>query len=209
MPNTEGLKLLVRKQPLTKDDWLKLIEARCALISPHLSSFTLSKLGDLECLRTELNFKHPLLDDLSHPTGDRWFSLDTQGIFCCPRSGIQRIPNSGYQAQPGGVSCPDGVMYLWGFTRDASWVLVKVRFKGEAGYKCRGYERAKEVNVEFTNLEKIITETKSTPEEIWKELGKAVKGWTKRRQQLYDKALELERVITTEELALSLCQKER
>jgi len=206
MPNTEGLEVLVRKQPLTMDDWLKLIKARCDLISPHLSSFTLSKLGDLKCLRTELSFTHSLLADLSYTTGDRWFSLDTQGIFYCSKSGIERIPNSGYQAPPGGVSCPDGVMYLWGFTRDASWVLVKVRFKGETGYKCRGYERAKEVNVEFAKLEEIITKTKSTPEEIWRELGKAIKGWAERREQLYHKALQMAQTVETEELALSLCQ---
>ena len=209
MPNTEGLELLISKKSLSEDDWVRLIEARCSLIRPHLSSFTLTKLGDVECLRTELSFTHSLRSDVSKATGDRWFSLDTQGIFCCPKSSIQRIPNSGYQAPPGGVNCPNGVMYLWGFTRDASWVLVKVKFKGEAGYKCRGYERAQEVDIQFTNLETIIAETKSTLQEIWRELGKAIKDWTKRRQLLYNKALELEQMITTEELIFSLCQKER
>ena len=210
MPNTEGLEVLIQKQTLTTSDWLKLIEARCALIKPYLGSFTLSKLGDLKCLRTELSFTHRLLDDFALFTaGDHLSALNTQCIFYCPKTGIKRIPNSGYQAPPGGVSCPDGIMHIWGFTRAASWVLVTVNFKGEAGYKNRGYERAYGVCVEIASLEEIVAKTESTPEEIWKELGRAIKEWTRRREELYHEALQMAQIVETEELALSLCQKER
>ncbi|MBZ9578220.1 hypothetical protein KJA13_04325 [Patescibacteria group bacterium] len=204
--------MLVRKHPPSDEEWLDLIEARRSLIKPHLDSFTLPKLGELKCLRTESWTEgHDLYDALTirdtlTVTGDTRFSLKTQGIFRRPWSGIQRIPNSGYRAPGGG--CPDGTMYIWGLTRAGQWILAKVEFKGEPGYKKRGYERATRVHIEESDLATIIAKTKSTSEEIWRELGKAIKDWTKARHQLYRRAREIARIIRIEELALSLCQGE-
>ena len=209
MPDTKGLELLVRKQPLTDDDWFSLIEARCSLLEPHLNSFTFSELGNFNCLRSGLNETHAIWMDNETGTiiGDHRVGLDTQGIFCCPKSSIERIPGSGYQAPPGGVSCPDGKMHIWGFTRYAEWILITVEFKGEPGYKGRGYERAGRVYIEKADLKAIVAKTRSTPEEIWRELGRAIRNWTERRRQLYHKAREIARTVEIEELVLSLHQK--
>jgi len=210
MPDTKGLELLVRKQPLTDDDWFSLIEARCSLLKPHLDSFTFSKLGDFNCLRSGLNETHAIWKDNETGTiiGDHRVDLGTQGFFCCPKSSIERIPGSGYQAPLGGVNCPNGKMHIWGFTRYAEWVLVtvefKVEFKGEPGYKGRGYERAGRVFIEEADLKTIIAKTRSTPEEIWRELGRAIRNWTERRRELYNKALGIARTVEIEELVLSL-----
>jgi hypothetical protein len=206
MPNTEGLKILVRKQPITDDDWFRLIEARCSLLKSHLNSFTFSELGSFNCLRSGLNETHAIWKDNETGTiiGDHRVGLDTQGIFCCPKSSIERIPGSGYQAPPGGVSCPDGKLHIWGFTRYAEWILVTVEFKGESGYKCGGYERAGRVYIEEVDLETIIAKTKTTPEEIWRELGRAIRNGTERRRELYENALGIARTVEIEESVLSL-----
>lgn len=212
MPSTQGMELLVRKNPLNDKEWLNLIEARRSLIKPHLDTFTLPELGSLKCLRSELSFTHELR--INNPTllmsksGDERFSLKTQGIFRLqPRSAVEYIPNSGYRPSPGGVACPDGTMQIWGLTRSGLWILVEVRFVGEDGYKERGYERAETVEITEVNLPTIMSKTKEKPQKMWEELGKAIKGWAEFREGLYNQALNLARMVEIEELALSLIQK--
>lgn len=207
MPNTTGLDLLARKKTLTTGEWHQLIEARRLLIKPHLNSFTLRELGDLECLRTE-TFMHSLRIDSPTITGDERFSLKTQGIFHRPSSGIQRIPNSGFRGSPGEGSCPNGTMFIWGLTRDALWILAEITFTGEAGYKRRGYERAQTVDIQESDLITIVDATKSTPIAIWEKLGEVIKSWVQFREGLYHQALELGRVVKTEELMFSLIKPE-
>lgn len=204
MPSTKGLGMFVRKSQLSDEEWLNLIEVRRELIKPHLNSFTLPELGSLECLRRE-TFKHMLRLDISTTTGDERFSLKTQGIFRVqPWSAVERIPNSGYYKFFGDANCPDGTMRVWGLTRSGLWVLVTIGFVGERGYKDCGYERAKYVEIIEADLLTIITETKEKPQEMWEELGKAIKDFAEHRKCLYDQALNLLRIIQIEELAFSL-----
>jgi|GEM_PF-2540718 len=206
MPSTnKGLKILIRKNKLNDKEWLDLIEARRQLILPHLDSFTLPELASVPCLRSEISFTHELRFDKPTLTGDNRFSLKIQGIFRKqPYSAIKRISNSGYQASPGGVSCPDGTMLVWGLTRSGLWILVTIDFVGEAGYKDRGYERATTVEIVESDLSTIVAKTKEEPWQMWNELGRAIKGWRERRKSLYHEALALAQMVETEELALSL-----
>ena len=98
-------------------------------------------------------------------------------------------------------------MYVWGLTRDALWVLAEVTFTGDVGYKRRGYEKAQTVDIQESDLITIVDATKSGPEEIWKKLGEAIKGWVRFREGLYYQAFELGRVIEPEELMLSLIKE--
>ncbi len=208
MPSTQGMELLVRKNQLTDVEWFALLEARRSLVKPHLDTFTLPELGSLKCFRRELSFTHELRLDGPKVIGDERFSLKTQGIFRPqPWSAIERIPNSGYRPPPGGVACPDGTMQIWGLTRSGLWILAEVRFVGEDGYKERGYERAKTVEITEVNLPTIVSKTKEKPQRIWEELGKAIKEWVEFREGLYNQALNLARMVGIEELALSLIQK--
>jgi len=197
MPTTKGIELLVRKDPISDEEWYSLIEARRSLIKPHLNLFSLRELGNIQCLEQEgPTFLHGLyapFSDTPAVTGDTRFSLKTQGIFYHPWSGDQR---SGYPH--------DEMMYIWGLTRDGLWLLVEVKFKSEAGYKGRGYERAQTVHIQESDLPTIIAKTKSKPEEIWRVLSEAIKEWTRFRGRVYHEALELMRVIEAEELMLSL-----
>jgi len=209
MPSTKRLEVFVRKNQLADEEWFGLIEARRELVKPHLDSFTLPELGALECMRSELSFTHMLRWDVSTSTGDERFSLKTQGIFRMqPWSAVERIPNSGYRPPPGGVNCPDGTMRVWGLTRSGLLVLVTIGFVGENGYKDRGYERARTVEIIEADLSTIAAKTKEKPQRMWEELGKAIKSFAEHRKSLYNQALNLARMVEIEELAFSLVPKE-
>lgn len=203
MPSTEGLRVFVRKDQLSDEEWFGLIEARRELIKPHLDSFTFPELSLLECMRYESGFTH-LGMDVSTSTGDERFSLKTQGIFFRqPWDAVERIPGTGCVR-----GYPNGTMRVWGLTRSAMWVLVTICFVGELGYKERGRERASSVNIVEADLTTIIAETKWGPQRMWEELGKIIKGFAERRRALYDNALGLARLVQIEELALSLLTKD-
>lgn len=208
MPSTKGLEVFVRKNQLADEEWFGLIEARRELIKPHLDSFTLPELGALKCMQYDI-FTSMLRSDVSTTTGDERFSLKTQGIFRMqPWSAVERIPNSGYCAPPGGVNCPDGTMRVWGLTRSGLWLLVTIGFVGEPGYKGRGCERARTVEIVETDLPTIVAKTKEEPQWMWEELGKVIKGFAEHRKALYSQALSLARMVEAEELAFSLIPKE-
>lgn len=206
MPSTKGLEVFVRKNQLADEEWFGLIEARRELIKPHLDSFTLPELGMLECMQSE-GINHALSLDISTSTGDPRFSLKTQGLFRMQAwSAVERIPNSGYR--PADFSCPDGTMRVWGLTRSGLWVLVTIGFLGEGGYKGRGYERARTVEIVETDLPTIATKTKERPQRMWQQLGEVVRGFAEHRKFLYNQALNLARIVEIEELAFSLIPEE-
>lgn len=196
--------LLVRQEPPTDEEWLELLEARRVLIRPHFDSFTLPTLGHLECLYNEMPFTHRLPNDAPTLTGDEGFSLETQGIFCAPHLARKTIPESGWQPGPGGSACPDGTLYIWGLTRKGQWILAKVVFKGKAGYKERGYEKAQTVDIRESTLPEIVAQTKTTPYQIWLEIGQVIKDWAKFRRGLYECALGIADQVETEEDMLAL-----
>lgn len=208
MPSTKGLEMFVRKNQFVDEEWFGLIEARHELIKPHLKSFTLPELGELECMGNAFNVTHMLKLDVSTTTGDERFSLKTQGIFRTQQySAVERVPNSGYRPPPGGVKCPDGTMQVWGLTRSGLWVLVTIGFVGEEGYKGHGYERARTVKIVETDLPTIVARTKEKPQWVWEELGKVIKGFAEHRKSLYNQALGLARMVEVEEFAFSLIPK--
>jgi hypothetical protein len=209
MPSTEGLEMFIRKNQLTDEEWFDLIEARRELIKPHLDSFTLPELASLECMRSE-SHTHELSFDVSTSTGDERFSLKTQGVFHMqPWAAVERIPNSGYRPGYGQVGCPDGTMRVWGLTRSGLWVLVTIAFTGEPGYKDRGREQARTVEIIEADLPTIARMTKEKPQLMWEEIGRAIKGWSEHRKHLYHNALNLARMVEIEELALSLISREK
>lgn len=209
MPSTKGLEFFVRRKQPNDGDWFELIEARRALLKPYLDSFTLPELGSLELLHGD-NFMHELQVDGPTVIGDKQrFSLKTQGIFHKSLVAVEKIPNSGYNSLRGGegVYVPDGVGQVWGLTRSGLWVLVSISFVGEAGYKSRGYERAKTVEIREVELYVIVEKTREKPLWVWKELGKAIKEYAEFRKELYDEALNLARMVQIEELTFSLIPK--
>ncbi|MBU1177190.1 hypothetical protein KKH96_01955 [Patescibacteria group bacterium] len=199
-----ALRILLRKNKIRKEEWLKLIEARRLLIKQHLNSFTLTELGKTKCLKknsdrydyelcAELDF-----DDPKIISDDDRLSLDMQGIF---------YPQSWNKIKydfPPSQGFPGGKIQIWGLSRFGQWIIAEVIFLGSAGYKHRKYETAETVKIEKTNLTIIIARTGEEPIKIWGKLGEAVKEWTERRKKLYNQALEINDIIKTENKILSL-----
>ena len=202
MPSTTSFEIFVRQQPLIAEEWIRLIEARRELIKPYLNSFTLSELGNVKCLRRE-NF----VDELGsyfETCGDARFSLKTQGIFFMqPWAAIEYTPNSGSSSSCHGVYRPrDGTKKIWGLTRSAEWVIATVSFAGTSGYKERGREVMTGVEIVEADVARILAETKTPAEEIWRNLGSAIKDFTKKRRSLYAQAQQLANRVEAEELLL-------
>ena len=208
MPNNDGIELLTRKETLTDEEWLALLEARRKLIKPYLKTFTLSTLGKLECLRSELSFTHDLQMDFPEIKAEDGLSLETQGTFRAqPYQYVERIPNSGFQPPPGGCKCEGGIMYIWGLARSGEWILARVEFRGEAGYKGRGYERALTVEIKKTEIEEVIENTKAKPTDILDQLSREVSAWRESRQRILEAAKQLERAISFEDFLISCIRK--
>lgn len=193
-----ALRILVRKKQIKKEEWLKLIEARRLFIKDYFNKFTLPELGSLECLESDTYYHELNIDGPEVISGDKKLSLKMQGIFYRQPWGKTKYdhnPSHGF---------PDGTLQIWGLTRLGSWITVEVNFAGEAGYKHRGYQKAKTVKIERTNLVTIISRTGEKPIEIWRKLGEAVEEWTERCKKLHERALEIREIIKTEDKALSL-----
>ncbi|HZS43196.1 MAG TPA: hypothetical protein VFA52_03195 [Candidatus Paceibacterota bacterium] len=207
--NTEVLEKLVRPNQPTREEWVELIEARRKLIKSHLDKFTLPTLGKLECMKSESGFCHEISFDGPTTVGNENFSLETQGIFHLqPLQAVKTVPNSGYRSYPSGPSVPNGSKVVWGLTRSGLWVLATIHFIGLPGYKERGREKAEIIEIQQANLPTIIGATEEEPQQIWEKLGEAIKRWARRREELYNQALNLARVVEIEELSVSLIPKE-
>ncbi len=202
-----GLEMLVRRFALERDEWVRLIEARRDIMKPFLASFNFPELGSFDCMRSEVSSRHMLWLDDPTLSGDSAFSLTTEGIFQVqPWEAIERIVGSGYRGDS--INCPDGVMRLWGLTRSGDWIIVTIGFIGEAGYKGRGYERARTVTVVKANLSRMFMETKEDPNTVFSRLGREIKGWAEHRERLAKQAASIACFAELEEHMLSLITEE-
>lgn len=210
MPH-RGLELLVPKKCLTIQDWYELTEARRVFIKSHLKTFTLMKLGEYECLMGESPSHHGIKCDAPKVGGDGKFSLETQGVFGGHHSVWEKRPADYYRfgGQLSGWH-PSGNAWFWGLTRAGQWILVKVDFRGESGYKNGGYERAKKVEIGLSDPEAISAAMELKPWAIYGALGKAAGQWLAARKRLYNQALEIvkELEMEVEILRMMNCDKE-
>lgn len=207
--NASGLFTLVRSTNLSDKEWLKIIEARVAMVQPHLYSFTLSQMEETDCLYSENH-----LNDLrgNRPpivTGDGSFSLEDQGIFGFAYKSRERYEGTGYVSlYSGGTNCPNGHLYIWGLTRkNTRWVLAKLEWKGQAGYKNRGHEQAFCIHFQEATLPEIRNVGKVSYPEIWRRLGMAIRGWKADRERLYNQARDMYLAVEAEEKALEVMRE--
>lgn len=201
MPSTKSIEIFARQHPLTSDDWIQLVENRRELIKPHLDSFSLPTLGSLECLKIE-----HWMGKLGHETktsGDERFSLKTQGIFFLqPHNAIERFIHTEHRGEPGNILPSDGTKKAWGLTRSGQWIICTIGFVGSSGYKGRGREVATGIGIVEADVPAILAETKTSPTEIWRALGQAIKEFAEHRRRLYSQAQSLANMIEVDELLL-------
>lgn len=198
---------LSREEPLTYDEWLEIIENRRKSIESHLSTFQLTKLGNMNCLRDYGEYRHILWGDNPAVVDSGGYSLDIQGIFYeQPWKKAQRVPGSGFRAA-NGTWYNDGTLLIWGLSRKGAWILAEVAFAGEPGFEKQGRERAKTVKIGEINLPDMIAATGEEPENILKKLNRAVMEWEKYREAEFHEVQRLARDAERQEDELKLIPK--
>lgn len=194
-PN-KGVSLLLQRPEVTRKERFALLEARRELVKPHLHQFKLPTLSDVKCLKQEHH---------AHELGLDRFSLESniavgpefRGMF---GYGVRKI-------EPGGRRYPNGTRYLWGLMREGDWVLITVEFKGERGYKDRGYERAETVRVESSNPQQICEVCEIEPEQIAKVIWDYVEHWRMKRETALRHADEVLRAFHLENTVIELIRQ--
>ena len=180
--NSDGLSLLVRREPLTPEDWVKLVEARRALIKPCLDSISLPKLGTL-------GGKPPLYARfaglVNYPA---W--QDIQGFFkLLDRRGIDEETN--YQV-------------IWGLTRSGEWLHA-------TGIYARREDCWKECSIKIecpisttSLLEKLVPDLGYPAMTIWQDLEECIRKAKEERQKLLISIEEIHDVMVREKIVFSL-----
>jgi len=184
----ESLRLLGRKSPLSDEEWQWLVQDRCNTLKKDLDRFTLKTLGETTCLRSESHY---------HAVGDRdpkcfgEFGLQTQGIFRA--NWLNRRKDT-------------PILYIWGLTRKAQWIVAAVHYSWERGYKDRGFEYATEVQTSEAPLATLVNVCKVSYLQIWQALGEEVQCWVDHRKILYESALQINRLFAIQDLMLEVTE---
>jgi len=185
--NGDGMQILVRRDQVTKDEWIKLINARKALIEPLMDKVSLKTLGDSWVSR-EGGFK---IREASFKT----FSLEFNNPL-----GLQ-----GFFAEKGSIPTEElekRIYGLWGITRSGVWVLVlMVSHLENHRFEMR------EISVLRSTPKKIMEELGISAKEVWDQLGIFVKNAVKERERLLDEIKNIKDIILAEDAVLSLIPK--
>ncbi len=229
--DTEGLRILARRNVLTDDDWFDLLETRRALIGPHLRGMTLSTLGELKIVRDY--FSRRKLEDggltLERTFGSQEyrvasefkavegsFPLDTRGIF--PNDLIFDHGHFKWDSIHAieGERATGERLRFWGLARNNAWIKIETtsRFFVQPRWPNVGDMRL-ETTAEVVKL--VVSE--STPREIcefcevtprWllQELFRAVVAWRDHRRSLLGYAENLMGVINQENALLDIIAPE-
>ncbi len=199
MPRTtDTLAIFAARGPLTTAEWYQLIEARKGLIGPYLDRFTLKELRAVECLYRETRFTGTLGGLVCSSGG---FSLETQGIFGHSFKSRKKMSQGvEMHAWHGDLSIPaDGRLSIWGLTRQKTWIVAIVSYKGSAGYKDRGREDATHVRIEEVKLPAMVKLSCCTPQEIWLALGKQLREFVEIRRNQYEGMREITELMAWED----------
>lgn len=236
-PQTEGLRILARRNALTNKDWFDLLETRRALIKPHLREMTLKSLGDLKIVRdyqSGHSSERPLklgamtrvagsfstnraASELKITTG--FFPLETRGIF--PDDDVFYHGHF-YHGQPWehireSESSPATGMVtrFWGLTRNNEWLKAECTQKYFTQARSPGRDYREEQRSEVVKLDTSI----STPEEIcsfcgiipqriWQRLGDVVELLLQQRREQLSSAKSLAGIIDSEQTLLRIVLNE-
>lgn len=158
------------------------LNALAVTLRGHLASFSLMQLQQVRCLRTGLDGEHELGADRPHYFGGEATTIARWNGLFHRASTVHHIPNSGHLPEDDGTfSCRDGRLYVWGINNLGDWCLAEVRFRGEAGLKGHGYQRATEVHFRKLPASEVIQKTREKPGEIYRLLLQDVNDWVQEK----------------------------
>ena len=214
-PSTATLERLIRTSPLGLDDWFGILEEMRVQLRPLFEDFSLPKLSETSFLNDSR------FGELKDFEGGAGLSGETQGIYGRGYNSHQR--HGRFSVNPhdwqdnrtvtyranlasGFPRLPErarAVLYAWGLTRDAEWVLIQIAYRQESGYKDRRYDKALEGAVRRASLGQIMTYAKVKPIEIRERLLRQVDEREQRRRQQWGRLQNLQRMLQVEEMALA------
>lgn len=191
----KGLKILSRKQPLDKQDWVDLVTARKELIKPYLDKISLRKLGDLEWFITG---NHPIREVFLNKH-DSPADFEIQGYF----KQLERR----FIGEDGEVC----VTTSWCLTRAGGWLIFQEYSQIDKSVPVKWAPTSLLINhcastEEF--LDFLLHYEKYTAAMVWEQLGVFVKLVAQERKRLYEEFKGLEDIIIAERSVISLVPKE-
>lgn len=194
---TTGLPLLIRREPISDGEWLDLIEKRRSLIKPHLDVFRLAEFGRVEALANNGHLI-PISFSALPCTGNRAFSLQTQGIFFVgKREKFVRDINKRWPTKKPypWQQIPERFVWVGGLTRANEWIVAKVGYRSERYHSYSGHERYRDVAkcVKFwaVTLQELLQLLGITPKHLLCLLDRRIYEWEKFRYGLYLRAKEI------------------
>jgi hypothetical protein len=230
-PQTAGLAILARRNPLNGENWLALLEERRRLIEPHLRSMSLKTLGDLKIVHDDVNrgagngrrLRVGAMVKTDWPTDITIeyfqpgpfagieagiYSLETRGIFADDEIFYNGHYHSEFVRSHANLPASGHVLYFWGLTRDGVWISIEC--------VTRRFQCLRENRTEVTKV--IVTE--ASPLEIcrlchitlrwlWERLGDATEAWLKHRKQLMEEAETLVTTVRQENTLLSIVEPKK
>lgn len=169
---------VLRRTPLTDDEWRELLEERHQLVRPLLKEIAVAKLGDAHYSSPGISFKlSEFIAALPECSGKSL--LQTRGIF-----GIARRRNKAED---------DHRLYAYGLTRDDLWVYAEL--------DVHDAERGVLVMVPL-GLPEDFAKLDLSYRRLFNLLGRAVESWMRRRRKRLTAALELHRRFAAEDQML-------
>ncbi|MDE1874736.1 MAG: hypothetical protein KGI79_03510 [Patescibacteria group bacterium] len=168
---------LLRKEKLTQNDWLKILELVRAKVKPKLERMKLKQFGELACIDSGDGFYKSLGTDV--PTIGR-YSLVDHGIAYF-RDTNERVTSIGEERE----------FPAWGLTADGEWVIIRVKVKGVGGSAPDTIsERPQSVSINAVSLEKMLEESDVSPFSVLSTIRMEVDTWKSRKQKLFEEAEE-------------------
>ncbi|MFA6198278.1 MAG: hypothetical protein WC734_03955 [Patescibacteria group bacterium] len=186
MPSDICLQTLLRKEPLSVEEWAALLEDTQRRIVPFLNKTTLATLGSLVCFH-ELAGSRRLIDDSPN---DINAPLATQGIFGTEGIKEAQLEKADDFDQRGGLSPREigGSTRAWGLCRSGSWWLITVHFQTEYD----GRRQATEVSSGEVSAQTLLSTLAVHPSSILDSLWRTVNKWIEHRQAQLDWLQRLE-----------------
>lgn len=216
-PHLRGVRQLVRQSALSHTDWLNLIEARRALIEPHLRSMELGPIGKVQVMKFSPECACLVGQGSPEVIASRpELSLDTR-CYYPTRGGFYAgdiIHTTEFEFSPPGSSgAVGGDERFWALTRAGAWLMITatVQFPANRLTPPHGYPieraRAAKVVIRESSVPEIISQAKTTPHDIWQQLGKLAQEWYDRRKELLRDAKRLSEIFELEDKMLAYIRK--
>ena len=202
MKNSACIAILARQNAITKEEWIKMIQARTEMLKPHFHDLTLRPLEDLSIIYDDYGL-HKLKDYSHEKSTNVGWSFDMRGIY--PLEDEKFSSNTFlFSAMDRWQNSPiSTTQKFWALNRDCSWVTIQINSdiaNENDGMHVNRRCTPKEVICNLTELDDSFwIFVKRTPRQIWQRLGDAIKELAQKRRERVVPIFEIEEAIKIEE----------